>query len=69
MEQERADLVALCAHGYSGDSRRVFGGVAADLITYGTMPLLVMQDMSSPPVSSAVIQAPRSHEAPKHAYL
>jgi nucleotide-binding universal stress UspA family protein len=68
VEQERTDLVALSAHGYSGDSRRAYGGVAANLITYGTTPLLVMQDMSALR-SSVVVQAPRPREVPRNAFV
>jgi hypothetical protein len=36
------------------------------LITYGTTPVLVMQDMSASLGSSAAVQPPRFHEVPKH---
>jgi len=69
VEQERADLVALCAHGCSGDSRRVYGSVVANLITYGTMPLLVMQDMSAPSHSPVSVQTHRPREVPMHVFV
>jgi hypothetical protein len=37
----------LSAHGYTGDVRRLYGGVATNFIAYGTTPLLIVQDLSS----------------------
>lgn len=46
VEQKEADLVVLCAHGYSGSNRWPFGSVAANLILYGSTPLLIVQDLA-----------------------
>lgn len=52
VEQEKVDLVILSAHGHSGGSQRPYGNVATNFITYGLVPLLIMQDMSSPKTGS-----------------
>lgn len=43
-EQENADLVLLCAHGYSGELRWPYGGMAVGFVAYGSSPLLIFQD-------------------------
>jgi nucleotide-binding universal stress UspA family protein len=48
VEQENVDLLILSAHGHSGGSQRPFGNVATNFITYGLVPLLIVQDMPSP---------------------
>jgi nucleotide-binding universal stress UspA family protein len=48
IEQEQVDLLILSAHGHSGGSQRPFGNVATNFITYGLVPLLIVQDMPSP---------------------
>lgn len=45
VEQQAADLVILCAHGDSGQQQWPYGNIANSFITYGTTPLLVMQDL------------------------
>ncbi len=42
--EQKADLVVMSAHGYSGKSKWTYGSVAHNFITYGTTPLLLMQD-------------------------
>lgn len=44
VREQKADLVVLSAHGYSGKSRWTFGSIAHTFITYGTTPLLLVQD-------------------------
>jgi nucleotide-binding universal stress UspA family protein len=46
VEESNADLVMIAAHGYSGDRRWPYGSIAASLIAYGRMPLMIMQDLS-----------------------
>jgi nucleotide-binding universal stress UspA family protein len=46
VDHERIDLVALSAHGYSGEARWPYGSVALNFIAYGTTPLLIVQDLS-----------------------
>lgn len=45
MDAEEPDLVVLCAHGYTGARRWPFASLALNLIVYGTVPLLVVQDI------------------------
>jgi len=52
VEQEKVDLVILCAHGHSGDNQRPYGNVVTNFITYGVAPLLVIQDLPSPKTRS-----------------
>jgi len=46
VEQARADLVVLSAHGFSGGYKRPYGSVTLSFIAYGTKPLLILQDIS-----------------------
>ncbi|MBK8986625.1 MAG: universal stress protein [Chloroflexi bacterium] len=48
VDQEKVDLLILSAHGHSGGSQRPYGNLVTNFITYGLVPLLVVQDMSSP---------------------
>lgn len=45
VEEQRPDLVVLCAHGFSGKSKWPFGSVATSFIEYGSTPLLIVQDL------------------------
>ncbi|MDY6877806.1 MAG: universal stress protein [Chloroflexota bacterium] len=45
VEQEKADLVVLSAHGYSGRTKWPYGSMAVNFIAYGTTPLLIVQDL------------------------
>jgi nucleotide-binding universal stress UspA family protein len=45
--QHGVDLVLLTAHGYSGQSRWPYGGIANSFIAYGGTSLLILQDMPS----------------------
>ena len=44
-KDEKADLLILCAHGFTGDIDRPFGMVTRGCIDYGTQPVLVIQDI------------------------
>lgn len=44
-EQEGVDLIALSAHGYSGEPRWPYGSTASNLLAFGTTPVLVVQDL------------------------
>ena len=50
--QENVDLVLAGAHGYSRQSRWPFGSVVSSFITYGTTPLLIVQDVQDAPLHS-----------------
>jgi nucleotide-binding universal stress UspA family protein len=45
VEEEKIDLVLLTAHGQSGLTRWPYGSVVSSFITYGTTPLLIVQDL------------------------
>lgn len=45
VEQENIDLVLLSAHGHSGLTRWPYGSMVMSFITFGTTPLLIMQDL------------------------
>ena len=57
IEQEKADLVLLSAHGLSSQTRGPYGAVTSNLIAYGTTPLVIMQEGPQTPT------APLSGEA------
>jgi nucleotide-binding universal stress UspA family protein len=44
VEQEKADLVLLSAHGRSDQTRAPYGDVVSNLIAYGTTPLIIIQE-------------------------
>jgi nucleotide-binding universal stress UspA family protein len=43
-EQEHIDMVALSAHGYSGNHQWPYGSIVNNFILYGKAPLLIVQD-------------------------
>ncbi len=45
VQEEKIDLVLLTAHGYSALTRWPYGSVVSSFITYGTTPLLIVQDL------------------------
>jgi nucleotide-binding universal stress UspA family protein len=46
IDEENIDLVILTAHGYSGEDRWPYGSTVVNLISYGSVPLLVFQDLT-----------------------
>ena len=44
-DEEGVGLVVLSAHGYSGGTRFLYGGVVMSFITYGSTPVLIVQDV------------------------
>lgn len=46
VEEEKADLVMLVAHGRSADGRWPYGSVTTSFIAYGSTSLFIMQDLS-----------------------
>jgi nucleotide-binding universal stress UspA family protein len=58
-EQEQFDMVALSAHGYSGNHQWPYGNMVINFIMYGKAPLLIVQDLpakqesTSPDVQSS----------------
>jgi len=55
VEEEDVDLVLMTAHGYSGETKWPYGGVALNFIAYGTTPLLIFQDV--PPEDASMTLA------------
>jgi nucleotide-binding universal stress UspA family protein len=45
VEDEEIDLVALTAHGFTGNPAWLYGSIVNTFISYGTTPLLIYQDM------------------------
>jgi nucleotide-binding universal stress UspA family protein len=45
VEQEHVDMVALSAHGYSGNHQWPYGSIVNNFILYGKAPLLIVQDL------------------------
>ena len=45
VQQENIDLVALSAHGYSGNNQWPYGSMVNNFIMYSKVPLLVVQDL------------------------
>lgn len=61
-DEEKIDLVLLTAHGYSSLRRWPYGSVVSSFISYGTTPLLIVQDLPLHEIqpTSAEIAAERS---------
>ncbi len=60
-QRESADLVVLSAHGSACDASRSFGTLTSHLLTYSSVPLLVLQDLPDSELSRA--QESRSHRS------
>jgi nucleotide-binding universal stress UspA family protein len=45
VEQEHIEMVALSAHGYSGNNQWPYGSLVNNFILYSTVPLLIVQDL------------------------
>jgi nucleotide-binding universal stress UspA family protein len=62
VEHDGADLVILSAHGYSGRMRWPYGSVVTSMITYGSIPILIVQDA---PVDMAIPTADAQTRRPE----
>jgi nucleotide-binding universal stress UspA family protein len=51
-QEEKCDLIALSAHGYSGDVHRPYGSLVTSFIVYGSTPLLIIQDLPADVIES-----------------
>lgn len=56
VDQEKTDLVLLAAHGYSALTRWPYGSVVSSFITYGTTPLLIVQDLPQDKIEPTVAE-------------
>ena len=45
MDSEDVQLMIASAHGYSGDQTIPYGSVVLSFLAYGTVPLMVIQDL------------------------
>ena len=59
-EQEQIDIVALNAHGYSGNRQWPYGSMVNNFIMYGKTPLLIVQDL--PAKQEPILSGQRSSE-------
>jgi nucleotide-binding universal stress UspA family protein len=58
-EKESIDMVALSAHGYSGNNQWPYGSMANNFILYSKVPLLIVQDMPAKEEPSLEDNGPR----------
>lgn len=56
IDREKIDLVMLSAHGYSGENRWPYGKIALNFISYGTTPLIVIQDLSKDEIGKTLAE-------------
>jgi len=54
VDQEHIDMVALSAHGYSGNRQWPYGSTVNNFIMYGKVPLLIVQDLPAKQESASV---------------
>lgn len=61
-EQENIDLVALSAHGYSGNRQWPYGSMVNNFILYGKVSLLIVQDLPAKqePTSPELLSSERA---------
>jgi len=63
-EKEGIDMVALSAHGYSGNNQWPYGSMANNFILYSKLPLLIVQDLPAkeePPIVDTVPRERMEH--------
>jgi nucleotide-binding universal stress UspA family protein len=60
-EKENVDIVALSAHGYSGNNQWPYGGMVNNFILYSKVPLLIVQDLPAKEEPAMLDIAPREH--------
>jgi len=59
VDREQIDMVALSAHGYSGNNQWPYGCIVDNFILYGKVPLLIVQDLPVKDKASQVVMAVR----------
>ena len=59
---ENIDLILMCAHGYTGETTRLYGNVTRNIIDHGTTAILIIQDVPLSQVrpTAAAIAAQKS---------
>ena len=60
-EREHVDLVALSAHGYSGNNQWPYGSMVNNFILYSKVPLLIVQDIPAKEENVQVDMTVREH--------
>ena len=58
-EKESIDMVALSAHGYSGNNQWPYGSMVNSFILYSKVPLLIVQDLPAKEEPAMIDMAPR----------
>jgi nucleotide-binding universal stress UspA family protein len=61
-EKESIDMVALNAHGYSGNNQWPYGSLVNNFILYSKVPLLIVQDLPVKEEPGKVDMAPRERK-------
>ena len=61
-DQENIDLVALSAHGYSGNNRWPYGSMVNNFILYSKVPLIIVQDLPAKEEPVVNDMVPRKRE-------
>ncbi len=61
VEQENIDMVAMNAHGHSGNNQWPYGSMVINLILYGKVPLLIVQDLPAKKDPALVDTTTREH--------
>ena len=61
VDREEIDLVAMSAHGFSGNNQWPYGSMVNNFILYGRVPLLVVQDLPAREEASQVHITSREH--------
>ncbi|MGD0879828.1 MAG: universal stress protein [Anaerolineales bacterium] len=61
IDQEKIDLVALNAHGYSGNDQWPYGSMVNNFVLYGKVPLLIVQDHPIKEQTSQVHRTVKEH--------
>jgi len=61
VDREEIDLVAMSAHGFSGNNQWPYGSLVNNFILYGRVPLLVVQDLPVREEASLVHITSREH--------
>ena len=56
IDREDVDLVLLSAHGYSGKGKWPYGKIALNFISFGTTPLIIIQDLSTDEIQKSLVE-------------
>ena len=62
VDQDRVDLVILSAHGHTGESRWPHGCVVTSFLSYGSTPLLIIQDVPQDDLRPGEQESAPQHE-------